>query len=573
VRTGDQIAVLEGHTQAVRAVDVSIEAGIIVSGARDGTARIWDPAAAIRQRSRRHDGPVWGLAQPYRGLLVASASMIYTLQPAVPVHAIGRNVMEWDPCDGASRATHHTNSIFAMTGFAGRYLLVSSTLGTPMAFDLKAGELKSLVTDTFSSGGFAVAGAPKQMLIAAAHDKDIDVWNVETQKRVLTLRGHQDVVTSLSMTVDLPLLASGSRDRTVKVWDLSTGAEVRTFSDHEEQVGSVLVTSNGYVVSGSGSGRVRMWRIEDGVEVVRRDGHTRNVTSLAFARTPARMISTSEDGSLVVWDLPDWTPISRFRADAQILSSLAVDDWNTIVAGDDGGTVHFLHVEKSPAWHADPAHMAGLWMEAGQYERALRQYKTAVRDVIYRSGDRHPDVAFMLNQLAFLLRKMGRPAEAERHLRRSIAIEQRSLPPVSPKHPHRLNNLCTVLVMQGKLAEAKRLCSEAWKLSAGRQDVTTARILFMRLVIAMLGAESIGLYIGQLKTLLTAALGNAGDVVSTWDIASFLNAVRPRLSSADVDFLQSLAGALNDRATIPALDPVSMWKDQPALPLDASWAG
>jgi tetratricopeptide (TPR) repeat protein len=209
---------------------------------------------------------------------------------------------------------------------------------------------------------------------------------------------------------------------------------------------------------------------------------------------------------------------------------------------------------------------------AGQLERALPYREAAVQAELESVGPRHPDVAVALNNLAVLLRRMGLASAAEPHLRRAIEIERGALPADSPKHAHRLNNLCTVLIMQAKFAESRMLCAEAWALKVGRHDVTSARILIVRLMIALLKHEPIALYLGQLKTLFTGtALETAGDITTIWDIESFLVSLRNRLSPPDADLVECLVAALNDRARIARLDLFPVWTQQPPLLLDAQW--
>ena len=56
-------------------------------------------------------------------------------------------------------------------------------------------------------------------------DKTIKVWDLETGREVLTLRGHTQSVRSLVLSADGKRLFSGSDDSTIKVWDLETGEE------------------------------------------------------------------------------------------------------------------------------------------------------------------------------------------------------------------------------------------------------------------------------------------------------------------------------------------------------------
>ena len=48
----------------------------------------------------------------------------------------------------------------------------------------------------------------------------LQVWNLETRKRLVTLRNHSDGVTCLQFN-DF-IIVSGSYDKTVKLWDFSS---------------------------------------------------------------------------------------------------------------------------------------------------------------------------------------------------------------------------------------------------------------------------------------------------------------------------------------------------------------
>jgi WD40 repeat protein/Flp pilus assembly protein TadD len=205
---------------------------------------------------------------------------------------------------------------------------------------------------------------------------------------------------------------------------------------------------------------------------------------------------------------------------------------------------------------------------SGSYDDALFHRNELLQMVTERMGPAHPELALALNQSAVLFRKLGRAADAEVLLRRAIAIERTALPDDSPKHPHRLNNLCVVLVMQGKLPEAKSLCAEAWSRKRGRHDVTSARILFVRLAIALLEKEPIAPYVGRLKMLVGTALDTEGDVSPRWDMDAFFDCLRPKMSVREVEFLKAVVAAMNDPATVADLDVFVEWRDTSLAPAD-----
>jgi hypothetical protein len=104
--------------------------------------------------------------------------------------------------------------------------------------------------------------------------------------------------------------------------------------------------------------------------------------------------------------------------------------------------------------------------------------------------------------------------------------------------------------------------SRAWNLKAGQHDITSQRILFVRLVIAFLEGESREMLAGQLKTLLThGPLPDYADVVVVWDIGYFIEYLTPKLDPGTVGFLTALVEAMNDPAKLARLEEFSEWRE------------
>lgn len=55
------------------------------------------------------------------------------------------------------------------------------------------------------------------LMISAADDKTLKVWNLHSGRRMLTLQRHKDGVTCLQF--NHTKIVSGSYDKTIKVWD------------------------------------------------------------------------------------------------------------------------------------------------------------------------------------------------------------------------------------------------------------------------------------------------------------------------------------------------------------------
>jgi tetratricopeptide (TPR) repeat protein len=181
--------------------------------------------------------------------------------------------------------------------------------------------------------------------------------------------------------------------------------------------------------------------------------------------------------------------------------------------------------------------------------------------------------AIELNNKALELRNEGRLEEAEPLLREALRMDEELRGPTDPKIAHRLNNLCTVLIMQGKFAEARENLRRAWSIKQRTgHDITSPRVLFVRLTLSLLETEGSGQFIGQIKFLLAVSeLSDNASVTTTWDIAHFIENLLPKLPPGLADFLAKLANVLNDRIEPSQLDQLELWKNQPPVSLETPW--
>ncbi|NCS20362.1 MAG: hypothetical protein GPJ15_10325 [Microcystis aeruginosa G11-06] len=60
-------------------------------------------------------------------------------------------------------------------------------------------------------------------MASGSADNTIKLWNLETGKEIRTLKGHDNLVNSVSFSPDGKTLASGSVDKTIKLWNGSNG--------------------------------------------------------------------------------------------------------------------------------------------------------------------------------------------------------------------------------------------------------------------------------------------------------------------------------------------------------------
>ncbi len=218
--------------------------------------------------------------------------------------------------------------------------------------------------------------------------------------------------------------------------------------------------------------------------------------------------------------------------------------------------------------------LAGLLEGTNRFEEAVPLRQRASEAQERKLGPEHPDTLRNWNQHSHALRKQRHAELAESIDRRVAATTAKILGDIHPLAIHRRNNLVLTLILLGKLEEARQILAANWRLNAPPHANTTLRIAFLRHLIALLESQPDTPFLGQLKAFLTGPeLPVASDVVVPWDIAYFIEFLKPKLGEHPAEFLTALIAALNERAKVPDLNHFPEWCDQPPVALTASWPG
>jgi hypothetical protein len=149
-------------------------------------------------------------------------------------------------------------------------------------------------------------------------DNTAKVWEAETGRELLTLRGHTSPVTSVALSPDGRRLLTGSGDNTAKVWDAQTGRELLTLRGHTSGVSSVAFSPDGRrLFTWDGRGEMRAWSAEDGKPVPADNPPPRPNSGFAALSPDGRLFAlrgylTLQDVRIInrlraapLWPLPD----------------------------------------------------------------------------------------------------------------------------------------------------------------------------------------------------------------------------------------------------------------------------
>jgi WD40 repeat protein len=242
---------LKGHKDIVQSMKI-LKNGQLISGSADTTMRIWNLDGVCTKHLYNHAGWINSVEELVDGRIACGSNdhiinlwdakngtyttlsnlgkeHIYadaltqlssggiafsTWKGAIKIWDIDKDV-----CLKTIDTDQHKTWISSLIELkALGYLVTSSWNGTIKMWDLSRD--KSLCLKTFE-GHIDSVNVVRQlndkMLVSAADDSTIIVWDIDSGLSKATLRGHSDRIYALLVVNDK--IISGSRDKTVKIWD------------------------------------------------------------------------------------------------------------------------------------------------------------------------------------------------------------------------------------------------------------------------------------------------------------------------------------------------------------------
>jgi WD40 repeat protein len=176
------------------------------------------------------------------------------------------------------------------------------------------------------------------------------LWDVATGQPVRELRDYGGGVSASAFSPDGSLVVSALREGLV-LWAVASGEPVHVLVDQLTEDGYPPATvacafspDGRQVLSAAQEGSVRLWDVASGRLIHPLDGHTRWVTACAFSPDGQFALSASIDRTLRLWAVATGLEAARFEADAWIMCCAFSPRAGRVVAGDNGGALHFLSV-------------------------------------------------------------------------------------------------------------------------------------------------------------------------------------------------------------------------------------
>jgi WD40 repeat protein len=287
--------ILNGHTKPVNSVSYSPDGKFLVSGAADGTIKLWDTATGDLKQTHEETG----------GNVTAA-----TFSPDGKVLAIGVvgdegagfvKVLKFEGgAIGTAVGTTQQSNINALAiSSDGRRIAIGSVSGIVKLTNLTGGgdeinlEGQNVQTRAlaFSPDGKALAGG--------GFGTTVKLWNIETGV-MKELSGHTSEILAVAFSPDGKTIASGGMDNTLILWDVAPLTSKQTITGNDS-VSAVAFSPNGSLVAAAVNRRVEILDASGGdlKQTMKTDDASANC--VAFSRDGKTVAAGYGDGSVRLW--------------------------------------------------------------------------------------------------------------------------------------------------------------------------------------------------------------------------------------------------------------------------------
>ncbi|KAI8901623.1 quinon protein alcohol dehydrogenase-like superfamily [Globomyces pollinis-pini] len=215
----------------------------------------------------------------------------------------------WNPTTGDKIVDlgKHTDSVSAIAfNHDGTFVASAGLDGKLFIFNLQ-GELQNTLEGPTEISW--VNWHPRgNVIIAGGEDGTVWMWSVPSGQCMNVFTGHADAATCGQFTPNGKSIVTGCADGSIVVWDPKTGAAMHkwTAADgrfHQAGITSLSVSKDSSMIaSGAEDGTTRLLQISTTKIVGNFDDHPSSVESIEFCKDYPYVATSDVDGHISVWD-------------------------------------------------------------------------------------------------------------------------------------------------------------------------------------------------------------------------------------------------------------------------------
>jgi len=224
---------------------------------------------------------------------------------------------------------------------SGRLAAVGDKAGRVWVWDLGAQRLLHRL-EPGQDAVTALAFSPDDRAVAVGgKDGTMSLWVADEGSRLTTLKAHDGAVNFLYLTAGGQQIWTGGWDKTLRLYNLGTGRMVRRYTFPEVWGDAMAIDPGGHYVAMENHNEVRLWDLAGGGEVGTLRGHQTWVRALRFGADGRSLLTASEDGQVILWDVPSGAQIQTWQPVVGVCGvAVSPDGERLALATRDETTIH-----------------------------------------------------------------------------------------------------------------------------------------------------------------------------------------------------------------------------------------
>jgi WD40 repeat protein len=237
---------------------------------------------------------------------------------------------------------------------------------------------------------YCIAWAPDGAALASgSDDKTIQLWDMETGKRLRTLNGHSDTIFSVAWSPDGKTLASGSQDKTIRLWNVETGELLRILQEHTGSIFSVAWAPHGKTLASAAADRtIQLWNAQNGDPLEKLQGHHDPIYCVAWSPDGLTLASGSYDKTIRIWNTKTKELYHTLQGHTNPILSLAwAPDGRTLASGSNDKTIRLWDAQTGELLNVLEGHTEKIAAIGFSSDGKLLSSSSPNEDCLWQSGD------------------------------------------------------------------------------------------------------------------------------------------------------------------------------------------
>ena len=355
--TGEVTRTIVQPSESLTCFTLSPDGNQVAEGLASGAVRLRDIATGLESQL---PSPALGLALSCRyspdGRFLAILGTGALLQPELALYEFEKHRVR-----GRLPLGSFGTGSFAWTPKGDGFALGDADK-TVRLFELPSGRMRARLKGSTGRPS-AVAFSPDGSLLACGgRDGGLALWDVTGESPTARAEAHEGQVLGVAFSPDGGRIATWGADGSIRLWGAKDLAPLCTMEASSNEVSHAAFSPDGATLAAASGAEVQFWDVATGTSRFASDGHSAEVTCIAFSRDGLLVATGSLDRSLRVWRRDGAGPPRVLRGPRSRVLAVALSrKADTVACGDGAGVVHVWDLASSDPPTRIEGHAGPVW--------------------------------------------------------------------------------------------------------------------------------------------------------------------------------------------------------------------